>query len=81
MDGECNDSPRGKTADGEVDRLYTNGKSKPWVEINLCNSPRKVRERDNVLHGRPQMNLVWPGVQARIRAGSDRRRTALARVR
>jgi hypothetical protein len=38
----------------------------------LCNSPRKVRERDNVLHGRPQMNLVWPGVQARIRAGSDR---------
>ena len=71
MDGECDDSPHGKTADGGIDRLYTNGESKPWVEMNLCNVPRKVCERDNVQHGRPQMDLVSGALGLAWSAGQD----------
>jgi hypothetical protein len=71
VDGKCDDGPHSKIGSGGTGRLYTHGQGKSWVKIDWYYLARKIREQDNILQRRAQVNLIDGTSRLACTAGSD----------
>ena len=65
--------PGDKIRSGGNNRLNAHGQCESWVKINWRNLPGKMREQDNILHRRPQVNLIRGTLRLNCAASQEAR--------